>query len=53
LDGKQSHQGCSFSEEKEPKRLFESGSWALAATKPMAQSNKSFLLLFFKKEVPS
>jgi hypothetical protein len=40
----------SFSEEKEAKRLLYAGAWALAQPQPMPQINKSFLVLFFKKE---
>jgi len=40
----------SFCEQKEPKKLYESGSWALAFQTRKAQVNKSFLVLFFKKE---
>jgi hypothetical protein len=40
----------SFSEEKEPKRLYDSGPWALNPSKPMAQGNKSFLRRFFSKK---
>jgi hypothetical protein len=32
------------------KNFFESGPWELDATTPMAQINRSFLVLFFKKE---
>ncbi len=39
---------------KEPKNFFESGSWALAASKPMTQSNESSLVrgrqAFFSKK---
>jgi hypothetical protein len=41
----------SFSEEKEAKRLLDAGAWGVAATTPTAQSHKSFLVLFFKKEL--
>jgi hypothetical protein len=43
----------SFCEQKEAKKLFYSGPRALARSTPMSQSKKSFLLLFFKKEVIS
>jgi len=43
----------SFFEKKEPKKLFEICFGAAAAERPMPQVNKSFLLLFFKKEVLS
>jgi hypothetical protein len=36
---------------KEPKRLFYSGPWALAATKPKTQFQESFCAAFFKKRL--
>jgi hypothetical protein len=41
----------SRSKEKEPKRFYDSGPWALAAPQPMARKIGSFLVLFFKKEL--
>jgi hypothetical protein len=41
----------SFSEEKEAKRLFYSGPGALASSQPMPPNKRSFLVLFFKKEL--
>jgi hypothetical protein len=41
---------ASFSEEKEAKRLLDFPPGALAATTPMPEGHKSFLVLFFKKE---
>jgi len=41
---------ASFCEQKEAKKLFYSGPWALAATQPMAQIQKSLLVLFFRRE---
>jgi hypothetical protein len=43
----------SFYEQKEAKKLFYAGAGALAPSSPMHPHNKSFLLLFFKKEVLS
>jgi hypothetical protein len=40
----------SFSEEKAAKRLLLLRAWGVCSITPMAQSNRSFLLLFFKKE---
>jgi hypothetical protein len=40
----------SFCEQKAAKKLFYSGPWAVAVPTPQAQSHKSFLVLFFKKE---
>jgi hypothetical protein len=43
----------SFSEEKEAKRLLSIGRVRVWRAEPLAQICKSFLLLFFKKEVLS
>jgi hypothetical protein len=43
----------SFCEQKEAKKLYESGAWALAQRQPMAQSQRSFLVLFLKKRTAS
>jgi hypothetical protein len=40
-----------FLEKKNQKDFYYSGSGALTPSKPMAQSPKSFLVLFFKKEL--
>jgi hypothetical protein len=40
-----------FCEQKVAKKLYEIGSWALAATQPMAQHRKSFCGAFFKKRL--
>jgi hypothetical protein len=40
----------SFSEEKEAKRLLSIGCGATMRRVPQAQTDKGFLLLFFKKE---
>jgi hypothetical protein len=42
-----------FCEQKVAKKLFYAGSWALAATQPVAQHNKSFCGAFFKKRLLS
>jgi hypothetical protein len=36
---------------KRTKKLLECWAWAVAAQAPMNESNKSFLMLFFKKEL--
>jgi hypothetical protein len=41
----------SFCEQKEAKKLFESGARALSLPQPMPQHRRSFLFLFFKKEM--
>jgi hypothetical protein len=43
----------SFCEQKEPKKLFYTGVWvfATASSNGTVQSSKSFLVLFFKKEL--
>jgi hypothetical protein len=40
--------GCAAREAKKP---FESGAWAVAAPTLKAQIKRSFLVLFFKKEL--
>jgi hypothetical protein len=40
---------ASFCEQKEAKKLFYAGSWAMSATTPAAQRNKNFCAAFFKK----
>jgi hypothetical protein len=50
-------QSTSFCEQKaaagrEAKKLYYSGAWALSHPAPMPQSNKSLLVLFFRKEHP-
>jgi len=40
-----------FFAKKRAKNAYESGTWAVMAPKPMPQINKSFLVLFFKKEL--
>jgi hypothetical protein len=42
---------ASFCEQKEAKKLFYAGPWALSPTPPMAQHNKSFCGAFFKKRL--
>jgi hypothetical protein len=44
-------QSASFFIKKEAKKFLDAGPWALSATPPMAEINKSFLVLFFKKEL--
>jgi hypothetical protein len=39
----------SFCEQKEAKKLYESGPRALSVTMPMTQHNKNFCAAFFKK----
>jgi hypothetical protein len=46
---KKAKQAPSFSEEKEAKRLFYSGAWALAATTPLPQFTKVSWFFFSKK----
>jgi hypothetical protein len=41
----------SFCEQKEAKKLFYSGPWAMSPPTPMLQTKESFLVLFFKKEL--
>jgi hypothetical protein len=41
----------SFFTKKEAKNFFSSGAWAVSPPAPMAQIKKSFLVLFFKKEL--
>jgi hypothetical protein len=40
---------ASFCEQKEAKKLFYAGSWALSPTMPIAQHKKKFLRRFFQK----
>jgi hypothetical protein len=40
----------SFFEKKAAKKLFYTGAWALEPPQPMAQIQKSLLVLFFRKE---
>jgi hypothetical protein len=44
-------QSTSFCEQKEAKKLFYTGTWALVRPQPMAQIQEHFLVLFFKKEL--
>jgi hypothetical protein len=44
---------ASFCEQKEAKKLYEPGLWAMSATTPQAQHNKSFCGAFFKKRLLS
>jgi hypothetical protein len=44
---------ASFCEQKETKKLFYAGPWAVSATTPMAQHKKSFCAAFFKKRLLS
>jgi hypothetical protein len=39
----------SFCEQKEAKKLYDSGLWALSPTQPMTQRKRSFCAAFFKK----
>jgi hypothetical protein len=45
-------QSTSFCEQKEAKKLYYSRAGALSHPAPMPQSNKSLLVLFFRKEHP-
>jgi hypothetical protein len=40
-----------FVDKKKQKNFFYAGPWALPATMPMAQRNKSFCAAFFKKRL--
>jgi hypothetical protein len=42
---------ASFCEQKEAKKLYYAGPWALSLTTPMAQHNKNFCAAFFKKRL--
>jgi hypothetical protein len=50
--GEEKEGRCSFSEEKEPKRLLTNGLWARAqaGSARARQPSKSLLVLFFRKE---
>jgi hypothetical protein len=45
-------ESATFCEQKVAKKLYDSGSRALAPTQPEAQHNKSFLRRFFSKKRP-
>jgi hypothetical protein len=40
---------ASFCEQKEAKKLFYAGSWAVSPTMPQARHKRSFCAAFFKK----
>jgi hypothetical protein len=44
---------ATFCEQKVAKKLYESGLWAMSATTPITQHNKSFCGAFFKKRLLS
>jgi hypothetical protein len=48
-EGRGRQERASFCEQKEAKKLFCAGAWALAVTQPMAQHKRSFCAAFFKK----
>jgi hypothetical protein len=46
-EGKVQQAKASFCEQKEAKKLFYAGLWALSTTTPIAQHSKKFLRRFF------
>jgi hypothetical protein len=41
-------ESASFCEQKEAKKLYHAGPWALSGTSPMAQHDKNFCAAFLK-----